>query len=51
MASQRIPESGLLTGLASLGTERCPVHTGQSGAPHAGVSLAKLSQTSLFQLS
>jgi hypothetical protein len=31
---------------ASLGTGHCPVHTRQSDAPQAGVSLARLSRTS-----
>jgi hypothetical protein len=34
---------------ASLGTGHCPVHTGQSGAPQDGASLAGLSQTSPIQ--
>jgi hypothetical protein len=34
---------------ASLGTRHCMVHTGQSGAPQAGSSLAALSQTSPIQ--
>jgi hypothetical protein len=39
------PESGLFTGCASLSTEHCPVHTGQSGAPRlvqVWLALAKL---------
>jgi hypothetical protein len=34
---------------ASLDIGHCPVHTGQSGAPQAGTSLAGLSQTSPIQ--